>query len=729
MNTKESVLKQYFGYNTFRPLQAEIIDTILLGNDALVLMPTGGGKSLCFQIPAMVKEGLCLVISPLIALMKDQVQALIANGIAAAYINSSLSPQEQSDLERKCRDGKIKLLYIAPEKLFSNGFLDFVRGLSVSLVAIDEAHCISFWGHDFRPEYTKLKILKEYFPNTPVVALTATADKVTRKDILSQLNIENSQVFISSFDRPNLSLTVVPARDRIQKIVQFIEKHKSQCGIVYCLSRKSTEELAEKLQNAGYKSKHYHAGMDIAYRSQVQDEFIKDDIQIICATIAFGMGIDKSNVRWVIHYNLPKNLESYYQEIGRAGRDGLPSDTLLFYSYSDVLMQLDMMRDLAADRKELQGAKLERMKQYAEAEICRRRILLSYFNEEVDVDCGNCDVCKNPPVKIDATLITQKALSAIARTDEKVAMTMLVDILRGSNNQNLLEKGFNSLKTFGAGRDMKVDEWIHYITQMLNSGAVDIAYDEAHTFKLNNSSWAVLKDGKKISLTRFEPFVKKQQTKEPEISFSKSKKEMLSDDLFERLRKIRKELADEQNVPAYIIFSDKTLFEMAKDKPTTFTEMLNISGVGQQKCNLYGDYFTNEIKKYVKEKTIQSPSVKKTILVPVFMEEKKLQNSKIDGDHIVSVFDLYKKGYSLEVMANEMNLSSLTIVFHLIKLKSEDKEIDLQKFTTEHEIKIVGDALKITNFKQGEALRPVFDYLEGKVEFAKIRLICAILEK
>ncbi len=396
--TKEEVLKKHFGYHEFRPLQAEIIDTVLNGQDALVLMPTGGGKSICFQVPAIVMPGITVVISPLIALMKDQVQALRANGIEAAYINSSLTSREQNMLEQDCLNGKIKILYIAPERLFSNNYLNFVKRLNVNLFAIDEAHCVSFWGHDFRPEYTQLNILKEEFPAIPVIALTATADKVTRKDILKQLKIESAEIFISSFDRPNLSLTVLPGRKRIQVIKDFLSTKTGQPGIIYCLSRKSTEEVAEKLRQDGIKAKHYHAGMDNVYRSQTQDEFIKDDIQVICATIAFGMGIDKSNVRWIIHYNMPKNIESFYQEIGRAGRDGMPAETIMFYSFADFMMQQDMLKDITGERRELQEAKLERIKQYAEAEICRRRILLTYFNEPADKDCGNCDVCKNPEI-------------------------------------------------------------------------------------------------------------------------------------------------------------------------------------------------------------------------------------------------------------------------------------------------------------------------------------------
>ncbi len=419
--TKEQVLKKYFGYDKFRPLQAEIIDTILAKQDCMVLMPTGGGKSICFQVPALVMEGITLVISPLIALMQDQVQSLQANGVPSAFLNSSLNSIEQRTLEEKCKSGEIKLLYISPEKLFHNNYISFIKTLSVNQIAIDESHCVSTWGHDFRPEYTKLNILKETFPNVPVVALTATADRVTRKDILTQLGVPDAKVFISSFDRPNLGLNVLGGRNRLKIMQEYIGKRPNQSGIIYCLSRKNTEDIAEGLRKVGIRAMHYHAGIDAKTRSEVQEAFIKDEIQVMVATIAFGMGIDKSNVRFVIHYSLPSNVESYYQEIGRAGRDGMKSDTLLFYSYSDIMTRKDMIQnsELPDEMKEVQFAKLDRMKQYAESEICRRRILLSYFNEEAQNDCGNCDVCKNPPQKFDATIFAQKALSAISRTRRK----------------------------------------------------------------------------------------------------------------------------------------------------------------------------------------------------------------------------------------------------------------------------------------------------------------------
>jgi len=604
--TKEQILKKYFGYDSFFPLQEEIIDHVLSLNDALVLMPTGGGKSVCFQIPALMFDGVTIVISPLISLMKDQVEALKANGIAAEFLNSSLSAKEENFIIEQSLKGKLKLLYISPERLSSAGFIELLSRLKVSMFAVDEAHCISFWGHDFRPEYKRLNILKERYPNVPLIALTATADRVIRRDILSQLHIPETKTFVASFDRPNLSLTVRPGLKRLRQITDFLKLHRREPGIIYCLSRKSTETVAENLSKAGYKAKHYHAGMDNDDRSQTQNEFIRDEIQIICATVAFGMGIDKSNVRWVIHYNLPKNMESFYQEIGRCGRDGLPADTLLFYSYADVMMQTEMLNETAPERRELLDAKLKRMKQYAEAESCRRRILLSYFNETITKDCGNCDVCKNPPQKFDGTIIAQKALSAISRTGEQINLTLLIDILRGSHNRQVIEKGYDKIKTWGAGRDIRAGEWSDYIFQILNLGYVDIAYDEGYTFKLNALSHLVLKNKINVMLVKFRLYKSREELTLPKEPL---KKGVVNQALFDRLKQLRKTIADQNKIPAYIVFSDKTLQDMTEKMPTDKISMLEVNGVAELKFATYGQQFLDEISGFMRDETTRGNKI------------------------------------------------------------------------------------------------------------------------
>jgi len=602
LDKAKSALKQYFGYEEFRPMQDQIIQTIYKKQDCVVLMPTGGGKSMCFQIPAVTMPGLCVVVSPLISLMKDQVDALVANGIDAAFMNSSLVRGEQLVIENDILNGKTKLLYVSPERLLSSGFFSFLKRTNVSLIAIDEAHCISQWGHDFRPQYTKLKLLKKHFAHIPIVALTATADKVTRKDIVNQLNLVDPKVYIASFDRPNLSLTVASGTKRLEKIKQFIDKRKNESGIIYCLSKRGTEELSEKLGAYGVKAGYYHAGMSNEQRNIIQDDFVNDRTPIICATVAFGMGIDKSNVRWIIHYNLPKNMEAFYQQIGRAGRDGLPSDTLLFYSFGDIIVLKKFIED--SNQRELLEAKLNRMQQYAESFICRRKILLSYFNEHLGEDCGNCDVCKDPPEHFDGTVLAQKAMSAISRLNQRVGMTMVIDVLRGSGRKEITQRNYHKIKTYGAGANLSSHEWQQFILQMINMGYIEVAYDDYNILKLTPESKDVLFQGKKIELVRLAAF-KKTATKKAPVT--RQKREIVRDELFEKLRGLRLKIARKKKVPPYIVFTDATLSQLSQQRPINEEEMSEISGVGQAKLKQYGALFINEIKDYILEHTPFEP--------------------------------------------------------------------------------------------------------------------------
>ena len=660
----KAVLNRFYGYSQFRPGQLEIITSVMHSRDTVVLMPTGGGKSLCYQIPAILSEGCAVVVSPLIALMKDQVTALIANGVPAATVNSNMSENENRNIMEQMYAGRLKLLYISPERLLSE--IDrWSSDMKISLFAIDEAHCISQWGHDFRPEYTKLKRIKESYPSTPIIALTATADRLTRDDIAQQLKLKNPYKFVSSFDRPNISIKVMPnpgSRKKISIITTMIDKYRDDAGIVYCLSRKNAESIDAELQARGYRSICYHAGLSARRRDEAQHRFINGDVQVICATVAFGMGIDKSNIRWVIHNNLPGNIESYYQEIGRAGRDGLPAEALMFYSFADIVTLQNFVNE--SGQVAINSEKLARVKEFAEATVCRRRILLNYFSEETDCDCGNCDVCLDPPERIDGRVIAQKALSAIVRTNQQVGNTMLIDILRGSARAELIVKGYHKIKTYGAGRDMSFAQWNNYMAQLLQLGIIEIAYEENNHLKVTPYGWKVLRGEVEVSLSKFYYDAPKRKTKVTRVVNA-------ADMLFSELKGVRAKLAKKEGIPPYMVFSDKTLMEMVEKMPVDMLSFTQIEGVGEKKAIKYWKVFVKIIRK-----------------------SKGLPSISSKGTSYEETLMLFNSNYSIEAIAQIKGIGEKTVYEHIALLIKERRITDFNRIITREQYDRVIDVSK-----------------------------------
>ena len=693
-NQSKTLLKQYFGYDTFRPLQEEIVHRTIEGEDSLVIMPTGGGKSLCYQLPALIRPGVALVISPLIALMEDQVQALRANGINAAALNSNTTEVEVREIDQELQNNNLQLLYVSPERALQERFIQYITRYQVSLIAIDEAHCVSIWGNDFRPEYTHLPQLMKYFDNTPFIALTATADKATQKEIAEKLKLRNAQLFLSSFERKNLTLNVLPAIKRLQSIIKYVKDRPEDCGIIYCLSRKSTEKVAEALENEGIAAAYYHAELSGKKRQQIQKAFQEDEIKVICATIAFGMGIDKANIRYVIHHNLPKNLESYYQEIGRAGRDGLASECLLFFSYGDgqVLRQFIENSEANDIFKNVQRAKLNRMLEFGAATNCRTNFILSYFGEHRTKNCGHCDNCLHPPRSFEGTVIAQKALSAVVRMKEQTGTNMLVDVLRGANRKDIRELGFDQIKTYGSGADISRDDWLSFISQLINQGFLEIDFTDGNKLKVTELSKLVLFKNLKVKLSQVQLFAK--QAVQP-----KSKKKRFEEGLLGSLKILRKEIAESEGLPAYVVFNDATLEEMAAEKPLHHSEMAEISGVGKHKLNKYGDIFLKKIK----EETLGGKAPK-----------------NVKGKTYLETYKLLQENKTIEQIAALRNLNPLTIYSHIGHLFEKGEIDDISTYISEKDCKAIGKVWE--QLDRPKALKPLAEHFEQRFEYYQLRL-------
>ncbi|MEZ4938681.1 MAG: DNA helicase RecQ [Crocinitomicaceae bacterium] len=711
MTAIQSKLKEVFGYDTFRGQQEIIIKSVLSGRDTMVLMPTGGGKSICYQIPALVLSGITVVVSPLIALMKDQVESLKQYGVKAAFLNSTLSVTEFKSTKDLVLNGEVKLLYVSPERLFYDNasFISFLKTLNVSLFAIDEAHCISHWGHDFRPEYTRLKRLKKHFPDTPVIALTATADERTSQDIQDSFKINAENVFIDSFDRKNLYYEIQEKRDSTYKLIEFLRKKEKESGVIYVISRKKTEELAETLQLNGFDALPYHAGLDRETRDQNQNLFLRDECKIIVATIAFGMGIDKSNVRFVVHMNLPKNIESYYQETGRAGRDGLPSECLLFYSRGDVAMQRSFI-DSGADenQNEIMREKLEELVRFCESLSCRRKNLLAYFNETLEHNCGNCDNCNKEIRAFDGTEIAQKALSAVYRLKEGFGLNYVIDFLRGSKSKKIRPEHF-LLKTYGAGQDLSKEQWNTFLNELIDQDLLKLKKGRFPTLSLTPKSVAVLKGIHAVQLSEIE---QNEHIQQKVLEYDEK--------LYEMIRVWRKERADKLNIPAFNILSDKTLVELSYYLPLSKSDLLQINGLGHVKVETYGDELISIINDFAQSQGVDS---KMHSIGP-----KRSKSKSIKGTLNTSILEtnkLWQNGNSIDEIAEMRNFSPRTIESHLATLV-ELGEINILELVLEDRIQTIENTFEELGV---DALRPVKDKLGDDFSYAELKYVKSNLVK
>jgi ATP-dependent DNA helicase RecQ len=715
--TPSQALQKYFGYSAFRHEQEAIVQQILSGRDVMALMPTGGGKSLCYQLPAVLLGGLTIVISPLIALMKDQVDSLNVNGIPAAFLNSAQNPDEQRDIVNRLKNNQIKLLYLAPERLFGseNKLISFLKSLPVSQIAIDEAHCISHWGHDFRPEYLMLAGLKDEFPKIPVIALTATADKLTQKDILEKLNLHDPAIYVASFNRANITYRVIPKNKSFNQLLGFLADRKDDSGIIYCLSRKSTEVLATDLKDAGFSAEAYHAGLDNTTKARNQEMFLRDEVKIMVATIAFGMGINKSNVRYVVHMDLPKNIEGYYQETGRAGRDGLPSDAMLYYSGGDVLkLKSFVTLENNEEQSRVMLKKLDDMAAYSELHTCRRKYLLNYFDEEAADNCGSCDICLSEFKKFDGTLIAQKALSAVARLNQRFGITYVIDFLRGSKSEKIWAD-HKSLKTYGIGADIGKAQWQRYLRELLAYGY--LASDDSSGFpviKLTAKSDAVLKGQEKVELTESQ-ILEERIVETPPFEA----------ELVTLLKKVRMEFATNENLPAYVILSDATLQEIATYLPHSMDELRRISGFGDIKLARYGREFLQPVKTYSAEHGLSS----KIDLKQAKRERKSPRESKPRAEKINDTqretFDIFRTVKNVEEIAALRNLSVNTIQSHL-SIFIQNGQLDILELVSQSKIPAIKNAVESYG---NDRLAPLKEILGDNYSYGEIKAVIAWMNK